>query len=286
MLEALRHRGADSTGVTVGGQKTDGDLIVRFFVDEDRDEESAIVEVGEVVMREGGVIKARRTEGRHLRLVLDYKGSLATLARALVKLEGVNLHSMGAHSEVVKDVGDARALDTKHGIGMLKGTHGIGHVRLATESRVDVNHSHPFWAYPFPDITLVHNGQLTNYWKTRRVMEEKGHKFQTDNDSELIAVYIADKLSKGSKLEDTLYQSLEDLDGTYTYVVSTADSIGFAKERLSAKPLLYMETRDVVAISSEEVALRKVFPEEIDRVEPQANEVMTWKVPLPLLVSA
>ena len=166
----------------------------------------------------------------------------------------------------------------KHGVSQIKGTHGIGHVRMATESRVDISHAHPFWAYPFPDVTVVHNGQLTNYYNLRRMYEDRGHRFQTDNDSELIAVYLADKLSRGETLDQALEDSLSQLDGTFTYLVSTKQGLGYAKDRWSAKPLVFMETDDAIAIASEEVALRSVFSEEIDRVEPQENEVKTWLI--------
>ena len=147
---------------------------------------------------------------------------------------------------------------------------------MATESKVDISHAHPFWAYPFPDVTVVHNGQLTNYHKLKRMHEDRGYRFQTENDSEVIAVYLAGRLAAGDSLDDALNGSLDDLDGTFTYLVSTADGLGYAKDRWAAKPLVTMETDDVVAIASEEVALRSVFDEEIERVEPQENEVRTW----------
>ena len=149
---------------------------------------------------------------------------------------------------------------------------------MATESKVDIGHAHPFWAYPFPDVTVVHNGQLTNYHKLKRRYEDEGHRFQTGNDSELIAVYLADKLANGETLDQSLRSSLNDLDGTFTYLVSTRDGLGCAKDRWSAKPLVTMETEDVVAVASEEIALRSVFSEEIQRVEPQESEVLTWSV--------
>ena len=167
-------------------------------------------------------------------------------------------------------------MDDRHLLSQLTGTHGIGHVRMATESIVDVNHAHPFWAYPFPDVTVVHNGQLTNYHKMKRMYEDQGHRFQTGNDSELIAVYLADKLAQGDSLDMALRESVDDLDGTFTYLVSTKNGLGYAKDQWSAKPLVTMETDDIIAIASEEVALRSVFSQEIDRLEPQNSEVMTW----------
>ena len=139
------------------------------------------------------------------------------------------------------------AMDSIHSMSQLRGTHGIGHVRMATESLVDVNHAHPFWAYPFTDVTVVHNGQLTNYHKLKRMYDDQGHRFQTGNDSELIAVYLADKLANGNTLDYALRSSLSDLDGTFTYLVSTKDGLGYAKDQWSAKPLVTMETDDIIA---------------------------------------
>ena len=89
-------------------------------------------------------------------------------------------------------------------------------------------------------------------------------------------MYLADKLAAGGTLHQTLRDSLEDLDGTFTYLVATKEGLGFAKDRWSAKPLVTIETDDLVAVASEEVALRAVFTQEIDRMEPQNHEVMTW----------
>lgn len=278
MLDAMKHRGIDSTGITVAGEDSKSDLIVRIWADPEDDYRARFRAVEESVIAKGGVVKNRQSTEEFLRLNVNYEGDVNILAAALYELPGVTIHSMGQNSEVVKDVGTGVELDEKHGIGAMKGTHGIGHVRLATESRVDITHSHPFWAYPFPDVTVVHNGQLTNYHKMKRQYEDQGHRFQTENDSELIAVYLAEKLARGAKLQEALYDSLDDLDGSFTYLVSTEQGMGSAKDPLALKPLVLMETDEVVALASEEVALRSVFDEEIERVEPQQNEVMTWLI--------
>ena len=278
MLDAMKHRGIDSTGITVAGEDSKSDLIVRIWSDPEEDYRARFRAVEESVIAKGGVVKNRQSTDEFLRLNVNYEGDVNVLAASLYELPGVTIHSIGQNSEVVKDVGTGMELDDKHGIGTMKGTHGIGHVRLATESRVDITHSHPFWAYPFPDVTVVHNGQLTNYHKMKRQYEDRGHRFQTENDSELIAVYLAEKLARGAGLEDALHDSLDDLDGSFTYLVSTDQGMGSAKDPLALKPLVLMETDDVVALASEEVALRSVFDEEIERVEPQQNEVMTWLI--------
>ena len=276
MLESMVHRGKDSSGVTIAGEDLDEDLIIRIWTENAARAADVLARSEEAVLRGGGVIKSKGAWDQFLRLTVNYEGEVSALAEALVGIEGVEIHSIGEASEVIKDVGTPVAMDNKHEISKLRGTHGVGHVRMATESRVDISHAHPFWAYPFTDVTVVHNGQLTNYHKLKRKFEDHGHRFQTENDSEIIAVYLADKLSQGNSLDSSLRDSMDDLDGTFTYLVSTKDGLGYAKDQWSAKPLVTMETDEVVAIASEEVSLRSVFSEEIDRLEPQEREVMTW----------
>ena len=281
MLEPMTHRGMDSSGVTIVGEQPEGDLVVRIWTDSPREAADVLSRAEDTIRMVGGVVCAKRNTGQFLRLVINYEGETAELAAALLETPGVALHSIGHTSEVIKDVGTPVVMDERHDIAAIRGTHGIGHVRMATESIVDVNHAHPFWAYPFPDVSVVHNGQLTNYHKLRRMYEDQGHHFQTGNDSELIAVYLADKLAQGEGLEDSLRASLVDLDGTFTYLVATREGLGYAKDEWSAKPLVTMETDDVIAIASEEIALLGILPpemadEEINRVEPQKSEVMTW----------
>ena len=278
MLASMVHRGADSTGVTVAGQSRQSDLIVRVWAEDDADGQQALGKVEANLEANGARVKARSRVGDYLRVSVDYQGDVQKLADALVDMDGLVIHSIGECSEVIKDVGTAGDLDTRHNLGRLRGTHGIGHVRLATESRVDISHSHPFWAYPYSDVTVVHNGQLTNYHKLKRKYEDMGYRFQTENDSELIAVFLADKLALGATLNEALQDALGALDGTFTFLVSTRDGLGYAKDQWSAKPLVTMETDDVIAVASEEVALRSVFREEIERMEPQENEVMTWSI--------
>jgi glutamine phosphoribosylpyrophosphate amidotransferase len=278
MLEAMKHRGEDSCGVTVSGEEAAGDLIVRLWASNGEASEQVLSGAEARIAECGGVVVSRERVDDYLRLVITLDGDPAALAKAVVNLEGVEIHSIGRASEVVKDVGTPAEMDHKHHVSQLKGTHGIGHLRMATESRVDVSHSHPFWAYPSPDITVVHNGQLTNYHKLTRHFQDQGYHFQTHNDSEVIAVYLADRLAQGAGLGEALRDSIEDLDGTFTYLVSTADGMGYAKDRWSAKPLVAMETENVVAVASEEVGLSAVFPGELNRFEPQESVAVTWSL--------
>ena len=201
MLESMTHRGRDSSGLTVAGQRTGGDLIVRIWTEDQGRSDDVLARAEESVQQAGGVIVDRASRGDFLRLTVNYEGDVPKLAEALLDTGHVEIHSIGRASEVIKDVGTPVEMDGRHDIGGISGTHGIGHVRMATESRVDISHAHPFWAYPFPDVTVVHNGQLTNYHGLKRAYKDRGHHFQTENDSEIIAVYLADKLAEGAALE-------------------------------------------------------------------------------------
>jgi glutamine phosphoribosylpyrophosphate amidotransferase len=185
--------------------------------------------------------------------------------------------SVGRAMEIVKDVGSASDLDRLYGLSAMRASHAIGHTRMATESRVDVLHSHPFWARPFADIAVVHNGHITNEHKLKRRLAMKGHRFYTGNDSEAIAVYIADKLEEGATLDDALKDSVRELDGTFAYLVSTEGGIGVARDQFATKPMLWAETDEFVVMASEEVAIRAAFPAaELVPQELAAAEVRWW----------
>ena len=120
---------------------------------------------------------------------------------------------------------------------------------MATESDVDIRSAHPYWAFPYNDVSVVHNGQITNYWIMRRQMEKKGHRFTSNCDSELLAVYTAHNLSLGTSLENSLKQSIEEIDGVFTYLVATKDQLGMAKDTMAAKPLVLYESDNLIAVS-------------------------------------
>ncbi len=119
---------------------------------------------------------------------------------------------------------------------------------------------------------------FSNYWNNRRVLENKGMRFMSECDSELIAVYIAQKMREGASLEEGMKDSLTGLDGVFTYFVATKDSLGMAKDTMAAKPLVLYESDDLVAMGSEEIAIRSVLPQEIDTYDPFDGEVKVWQI--------
>lgn len=281
MLQALRERGPDSTGLSVYGAPHEGELVASIWAG-DAGGSAARETVVEVLDRHGAVASVEYREGC-FRVGLtpedDSPDGLRRLADEVERASpGVRVFSIGRSLDLLKHTADARTISARWGIADLPVTHGIGHVRMATESRVDVNHSHPFWARPFPDVTVAHNGHITNYYKNRRIYEQHGHGFQTENDTELVAVYLAEHLSHGLSLDEAVRRSIDDLDGSFTYLVSTAEGFGVARDRFSTKPCLIAETDDWVAVVSEGIALAGAFGDEaeIRTHELRGGEARAW----------
>jgi glutamine phosphoribosylpyrophosphate amidotransferase len=208
---------------------------------------------------------------------LAYEGDLKKLADHVESVPRAEVLSLGHALEIIKDLGDAKQVGGSYQLDDYFGSHGIGHVRMATESDVDISNAHPYWAYPFSDVAVVHNGQLTNYHQWRRRLEAAGHRFASACDSEIIAVYLAERMAQGDVLEEAMERSLEELDGVFTYMCVTEDALGVAKDELAAKPLVLYEGDDLVALASEEIAIRAVVDREIETYDPYESEVMVWK---------
>jgi hypothetical protein len=174
------------------------------------------------------------------------------------------VQSCGRSLEIIKDVGGSEQVAQKHGVRELIGSHGLGHARLATESSVLPNASHPFWARPFPDVAIVHNGQITDYYTWRAKLEAQGYRFLTYNDSELIAVWVSDQMKNGLSMETALQKSITSIDGVFTYMIAQPDGIGFAKDRFAMKPLVTVQGNGELAAATEEQAVRRIVPDEVD----------------------
>ena len=288
MLQSLKHRGPDSTGFALYGNPMTSKYVMRFKVAEQEDVakgfeihhqmherkakvDDRLVEMGAKIDSEEQV-----TDYAH-RYVFTFDGDLKRLADYIEDVEGAEILSLGHALELIKDLGDADRVSAQYGLDDFEGTHAIGHTRMATESDVDIRSAHPYWAYPFNDVSVVHNGQLTNYWGRRRDLERRGHRFMSNCDSELIAVYLADAIDRGEELEDAMHRSITELDGVFTYVVATGDKLGMAKDVMAAKPMVLYESDDFVALASEEVAIRSIFPHEIDTYDPYEGEVRVWQ---------
>ena len=288
MLQALKHRGPDSTGYAVYGEPTEGDYVLRLKVAEAEDMAKGrgihqvladrITEVEAIMQEHGVTVKTKENATEYaLRYLISHNGDTTALAEHIEETDGVEILSLGNGLELIKDLGDASDVAGLYGLNEFNGTHGIGHTRMATESDVDIRSAHPYWAFPYNDVSVVHNGQITNYWIMRRQMERKGHRFMSNCDSELLAVYTANNLANGVTLEQSLRNSIEEIDGVFTYLVATKDQLGMAKDTMAAKPLVLYESDDLIAMASEEVAIRAILPQEIDTYDPYDEEVRVWQ---------
>ena len=288
MLQSLKHRGPDSTGFALYGTPKSDELVLRFKVAEQEDMNKGFDIHDQVRQRKAEVDRRLNELGAKIleedpateyafRYRMKYEGDRRKLADYIEDVEGAEILSLGHGLELIKDLGDAGRVAKQYSLSGFNGTHAIGHTRMATESDVDIRSAHPYWAYPFADVSVVHNGQLTNYWNGRRALERRGHRFMSNCDSELIAVYLADKMEQGAELEDAMRDSIEELDGVFTYLVATSDSLGMAKDTMAAKPMVLYEGDDFIGLASEEVAIRSIFPHEIDTFDPYEGEVRVWK---------
>ena len=285
MLQSMKHRGPDSTGYALYHAPSH-ELTVRINLADSTAPRD--LEFADDVRRRRGETEARlKAAGATVKsteevndytysATLDYHGDLKRLADYVESVPQAEVLSLGHSLEIIKDLGDARGVASAYQLDDYFGSHGIGHVRMATESDVDIANAHPYWAYPFSDVAVVHNGQLTNYHQWRRRLESRGHRFASMCDSEIIAVYLADRMANGDALEDAMHHSLEDLDGVFTYICVSEDSLGVAKDELAAKPLVLYEGDDMVALASEEMAIRAVIDHEIETYDPYESTVKVW----------
>jgi len=288
MLQSMKHRGPDSTGFALYGPPRDdnGTYAMRVkladantprdfeFHDRLRRHRS---EIERRLVAVGATDAAYEESTEYaFNVTFGYDGDLKTLAERVENVPGAEVLSIGRSLQIVKDLGDAEQVAEEYNLDRFVGSHAIGHVRMATESDVDISGAHPYWAYPFSDIAVVHNGQLTNYFYWRRRLERSGHRFQSECDSEIIAVYLAERMAEGASLEEAMRQSLEELDGVFTYMCVTKDALGVCKDEMAAKPLVLYEGDDMVMLASEEMAIRAVLDHEIDTYDPYEGEVLVW----------
>ncbi len=286
MLQAMKHRGPDSTGYALYRPESEGYVMHVKLAESNGHQE---FDLAERLNRQRGDIEGRMkasgatissidaTTSQHaMTLSFGFDGDLKQLADYIEDVRDTEVLSLGRSLEIIKDLGDAETVAADYKLADFIGTHAIGHARMATESDVDIANAHPYWAYPFPDVAVVHNRQLTNNHQWRRRLERAGHRFQSECDSEIIAVYLAERMAQGDSLEDSMRRSLGELDGVFTYLCVTEDALGMAKDELGAKPLVLYESDDIVALASEEIAIRKVVDREIETYDPYEGEVMVW----------
>lgn len=271
MLSELRDRGPDSAGFAVYGNETTGRTKI------------CVVGSGETV--DWMKVAKRLAEAVHAKVTVEVIED-----HAIFKIEGngdtartwlidnvpeATVLSQGQSIEIFKGVGDPDDVAARLGLAGRSGSHAIGHTRMATESAVTVAGSHPFSTGQ--DTCLVHNGSLSNHNRLRQTLKRHGEHFQTDNDTEVAAAYLAWRTREGDSLKQALERSLADLDGFYTFVVGTRDGFAVLRDPVACKPAVMAETRDWVAFGTEFRALCALPGVDKARIwEPQPATVYAW----------
>ena len=282
MLHALGCRGPDSAGVALFGAPNDNRFAVRVKLGEGGDLQSGALQSNarKLAMHLEALNGASQfsTTAAYARFLVSGATDIKQLADSIESLDkDYEVVSIGRRLEIIKQTGSPENLERTYCVSHMKGTHGLGHTRLSTESRVDLSHSQPFWSHGFPDLAIAHNGHITNYHQLRRRYEQRGVRFYTENDSEIVAIFLAELLAKGSSLQEALERMLRDLDGSYSCLVATERQLGYVKDPFALKPLVMTETEKFVAVATEEIAIRSAIPGTYSVREAQVKEVRVWQ---------
>jgi glutamine phosphoribosylpyrophosphate amidotransferase len=278
MLYEIRHRGCDAAGAALYLSQPRDYAVARVSL---LDPPADLPELRAIANRHAEVgdcqLQATNSPYTLARLTLQAEpGRLPALFREINARPNLCVHSLSDVLEVVKDVGTAEALDEFGQLRRLHGSHALGHTRLATESIDNLNFAHPFTSDLYPALSVVHNGQLTNYFKLRRRLESWGVRCKTFNDSEIIAHYLAYQITRrGCTFEAALRGSLDDFDGVFSYLAATESQIGAVRDRLGIKPILFYQRAGLLLLGSEQVSFEAVDPD-IYATEMGPGEIKLW----------
>ena len=270
MLRELCDRGPDSAGFAVYGGDAQGTKLCMVG-------RNGAIDWGAIAHRLGDAIGADVT----VQVVEDHAifktAGAGDIARKWLidNVPAAYVLSQGQRVEIFKGVGNPAAIMDRLDFEARTGTHAIGHTRMATESAVTVAGSHPFSTGD--DTCLVHNGSLSNHNRLREQLVRQGERFQTDNDSEVAAAYLASRMRAGDTLKGALENGLKDLDGFYTFVVGTRDGFAVIRDPIACKPAVIAETDDWVAMASEYRAIAPLPGAEHAKLwEPEPATVYAW----------
>jgi amidophosphoribosyltransferase len=274
MLIEMTERGPDSAGVAVYHKPVAGKAskLTLFHADPHFHWREVGGALGEALRAEVDI------EPKANHVVMTVSAPDATV-RGWLKAHHPEIRIMGYGQvmEVYKDMGLPKQVADRYGLSHMEGTHAIGHTRMATESAVTTEHSHPFTAAA--DMCLVHNGSLSNHNNMRKWLKKRGHDFETDNDSEVAARYFAHRLGEGASLAEALEAGLRDLDGFYTFTMGTRNGFAVLRDAFACKPAVLAETDDWVAMASEYRSIANLPGADKAKVwAPAPAVVYTWDV--------
>ena len=271
MLVEMSDRGPDSAGFALYRPNGDAETkLTLFHPDEQLAWDTLAVEITQSV---GGHVSVQR-RASHAVLTTDADPA-AVRSWLRANRPDIRIMGMGASIEIYKEKGLPGAVVDRFGLAGMSGTHAIGHTRMATESAVTTEHSHPFVAGM--DLCLVHNGSLSNHNRLRSWLQRRGVEFETDNDSEVAASYFAWRMQEGATLDEALEAGLKDLDGFYTFAVGTQDGFAVLRDGIACKHAVLAETDDWVAMATEYRAIAVLPGAEQAKIwEPAPAKVYHW----------
>ncbi|MEA2875046.1 MAG: methylamine---glutamate N-methyltransferase subunit [Hyphomicrobiales bacterium] len=270
MLRELCDRGPDSAGFAVYGGQAQGTKLCMVS-------RNGAIDWGAIARRLGDAIGADvAVEEVEDHAIFKTTGAGDIARKWLIdNVPPAYVLSQGQRIEIFKGVGNPAAIMNRLDFEARTGTHAIGHTRMATESAVTVAGSHPFSTGD--DTCLVHNGSLSNHNRLREQLVRQGERFQTDNDSEVAAAYLASRMRAGDTLKGALENGLKDLDGFYTFVVGTRDGFAVIRDPIACKPAVIAETDDWVAMASEYRAIAPLPGADNAKIwEPEPATVYAW----------
>ncbi len=275
MLMQMSERGPDSAGIAVYREPVGEGAAKLTVVSDDPNYDWSSVVAG--LQQTFGRDAACRPWINHA--VLTATATAADLQRWLEKqYPGLRITSSGTTIEIYKEKGEPSAFIDRFQLRELAGSHAVCHTRMATESAVTTEHSHPFSTGL--DLCLVHNGSLSNHNRLRAMLQRQGVVFQTDNDSEVAAGYLMWRLREGATLEEALEAALRDLDGFYTFAIGTRDGFAVLRDPFGCKPAVLAETDDWAAMSSEFRAIATLPGVENAKIwEPAPEQIYSWSRP-------
>lgn len=273
MLQAMTDRGPDSAGFAIyGDEVSEGWTKLTLQAAEAGFDYVALM--GQLEGRLGCSLDWFQNASA---AVLKANADEATLRTALQELAPtVRIMSAGRSIEILKGMGLPKEIAERFGLAKMKGSHIIGHTRMATESAVTMEGSHPFSTGA--DLCLVHNGSLSNHYRMRQELKRHGIAFETDNDTEVAAGYLTWRLREGDDLKTALDHALDDLDGFYTFAIGTRNGFAVIRDPIACKPAILAETEDYVAMASEYQALASLPGIDKAKVwEPEPATLYVWE---------
>lgn len=226
--------------------------------------------------------------------VISGKDVNAKLFSGLLSLEYRGYDSVGMCTihdgkfSLRKGVGKVKEVDEKVKLSEVKGTAGIAHCRWGTHGRITTENAHPH-TDDKKKISLVHNGIVENYSELKEFLQKKGHEFESETDTEVIA-HLIGEFYKGVPLEEAVRKALERIEGSYALgvlalnepdklvavrnesplIVGIGNQENFIASDVPAildytKKIIYLEDREIAVLKKDDYTIMDYFGKEVKK---------------------